>query len=474
MMAYMSSVCASDEWIADDAAPYDGAPDDIASYDGAPDPSVWSVVGPGEEPVPTEAVDSLVRRAVAAVETLAEVDPAALDGAGVERLAQGIERVRRQVEAAGVVVAGHVDLAEPFRHQGFFTARTWLRHRLQLSGPEAFRRVRVARMHRRLSHWANAAAAGLVGVVQCEVMANVAANPRIDHERLRHGSWDLLGDAIDLPFDEFARRARRWEALADPVGAAAAAERARDSRDAMVLPRDEGGWDVRARLGDLDGAEVREILAHYIDREWRADWDEVHTRVGDDASVQDLRRTEPQRRADALVAMARAAAPAGADPTRACPTLDVLVDEATLDCTVRRVPIEPSRYADVVCRTASGHELHPTDAANLALWAHIRRVVRDSANVVIDFGRRQRLFRHGARQAVMLLEERCVWIGCDLPAAWCQADHSLSWAAHGPTVPRNGAPMCGRHNRLKERGYRVHRDEQGVWHTIDPDGNEIA
>jgi hypothetical protein len=241
----------------------------------------------------------------------------------------------------------------------------------------------------------------------------------------------------------------------------------------MILPRDEGGWDVRARLDDLDGAEVREILAHFIDGEWRADWDEVRTRLGDDASVDDLRRTEPQRRADAFVAMARAAASAGADRGRACPTLDVLVDEATLRDTMLGRPIDPSRYADVVCRTASGHELHPTDAANVALWAHVRRVVHDSTGVVIDFGRRQRLYRHGAREAVMLLEERCVWVGCDQPAGWCQADHSISWSAHGATVPRNGAPMCGRHNRLKERGYRVFRDENGDWHTLDPHGVEI-
>jgi hypothetical protein len=33
--------------------------------------------------------------------------------------------------------------------------------------------------------------------------------------------------------------------------------------------------------------------------------------------------------------------------------------------------------------------------------------------------------------------------------------------------------MCGRHNRLKERGYRVFRDENGDWHTLDPHGVEI-
>jgi hypothetical protein len=469
----MSSVCPSDEWIEEGMGVGVGVgvsrPADVPL-----DPCALRVLGPDDEFMPAELLDALVRRAVAAVELVAGIDPAALDAGGVDRLAAGIERLRRQVDAAGVALTDHVDAANPFREQGFFTARAWLRHRLQLSSPEAYRRVRVARMHRRLSHWANAEAAGLVGVAQSEVMGKIAANPRIDDQRLREGSWDLLGDAIDLPFDEFERRARRWEALVDPTGAAASAERIRNSRDAMILPRDGGGWELHARLDELDGAELREILAHYIDREWRADWDEVRTRIGDAPSVHDLRRTEPQRRADALMALGRAAASAAADPTRACPTLNVLVDEATLESTVCGTPIDPHRYADVVCRTASGRDLHPADAANLAWWAHIRRVVLDSANVIIDFGRRRRLFQHGAREAVMLLEEHCVWIGCDQPAAWCQADHSVGWAAHGATVPRNGAPLCGRHNRFKERGYRVHRDGAGEWHTIDPDGNEIT
>jgi hypothetical protein len=34
--------------------------------------------------------------------------------------------------------------------------------------------------------------------------------------------------------------------------------------------------------------------------------------------------------------------------------------------------------------------------------------------------------------------------------------------------------LCGAHNRLKERGFQVHRDDHGFWHTVDPRGNEIV
>ena len=105
--------------------------------------------------------------------------------------------------------------------------------------------------------------------------------------------------------------------------------------------------------------------------------------------------------------------------------------------------------------------------------AQVRRVVYDAKGVVIDLGRRQRLFTGASREAVMLLATVCAWVGCDQKAEWCQADHSISWKAHGCTVPRNGGPLCQRHNLLKEHGYRVCRDEHGHWHTYHPDGHEI-
>ena len=135
---------------------------------------------------------------------------------------------------------------------------------------------------------------------------------------------------------------------------------------------------------------------------------------------------------------------------------------------------DPRRFRNVVCRTRSGRRLHPDDAVNAALVNHIRRVVYDGSGTVIELGRRSRLFRGSSREAVMLLLTMCVWIGCDQPVAWCDADHSLGWKAHGPTVPRNGQPLCNGHQHLKETGFEVYRDDRGHWHIIDPHGNEVA
>ena len=135
---------------------------------------------------------------------------------------------------------------------------------------------------------------------------------------------------------------------------------------------------------------------------------------------------------------------------------------------------DPRRFRNVVSRTQSGRRLHPDDAINAALIGHIRRAVYDSSGTIIELGRRSRLFRRPARDAVVLLLTTCVWIGCDQPVAWCNADHSLAWKAHGATVPRNGRTLCTCHQNLKETGFQVYRDDCGYWHIIDPRGNELA
>jgi hypothetical protein len=266
---------------------------------------------------------------------------------------------------------------------------------------------------------------------------------------------------------------RTWEALADPAGDATCNEQQKARRNVSLLPRPDGGWAITGFLPEPSGAEFAEVFAWFVDTEWRTDWADARSRLGDRATQNDLTRTEAQRRADALLAMARAAA-SKATTSRSRPTVNVLIDHDTMEAWLAGGAPDPRRFRNVVCRTQSGRRLHPDDAVNLALIGHIRRVVYDQSATVIDLGRRSRLFRGPAREAVMLLLTTCVWIGCDRPVAWCDADHSRSWKAHGATVPRNGQPLCTGHDLLKERGFDVYRDDHGHWHIIDPNGNEVT
>ncbi len=414
-----------------------------------------------------------ITRASAAAAGLFDVDVSALDAVELRSWLEEVETLRRTVEAAAVAAAGVVDRSNPFRAQGFLSTKTVVKHMCKLSGPEAHRRVQTARLHEALPEWADAETDGRVGVAQSELMARIAANPRVPAAVLERDSPALLDDAISQSFDEFERRARTWEALADPDGDRDRNERLHANRDVRVRPRPEGGWTLTGNLAELAGCEFNEIFSWFIEAQWQTDWAEARRRLGDTATVADLVRTEAQRRADAFVAMAKAAASAAPGSQQPRTTVNVLIDDETFDTHLRGETVDPRRYRDVVVRTQSGRRLHPDDAVNAALIGHIRRVVYDGSGTVIDLGRRQRLFRGSSREAVMLLLITCVWIGCDRPIVWCDADHSVGWKAHGATVPRNGGGLCDCHNQLKEQGFQVYRDDHGTWHVIDPDGNEI-
>ena len=418
--------------------------------------------------------ESMYRLAASAVAGLGDVDLDALDAVELRAWLEGVEELRRMVESAAVAAAGRVDRSNPFRDEGFFSAKTAVKHMCRLSGPEAHRRVQTARLHAAVPAWARAEDDGRVGVAQSELMARVVANPRLASDVVERDSSALLDDAIGLPYDAFERNVRTWEALADPDGDRARNERLHAERDVRLRPRPEGGWTFTGNLAELAGCEFMEVFSWFCEAEWHADWAEARERLGDTATTTSLRRTEAQRRADALLAMARAAASAPPDARPPRPTANILIDHESFEAHLRGETPDPARYRSVVVRTQTGRRLHPDDAINAALIGHIRRVVYDRSGTVIDLGRRSRLFRGTSREAVMLLLTTCVWIGCDRPVAWCDADHSLGWKAHGATVPRNGGGLCMGHNHLKERGFSVHRDDDGVWHVIDPNGVEIT
>jgi hypothetical protein len=307
------------------------------------------------------------------------------------------------------------------------------------------------------------------------LMARIAANPRIDPDVLTRGVWELMADAMDVSYVEFERRALTFEALADPIGAAEQAERNQQRRSALMRQSPDGGWDLHARFDDVGGVEFLEIFSWYTDREFQRDWNEATRRLGDgNVDVTKLRRTEPQRRCDALLEMARAAAACPPDRQRPLPTVNFLLDATTAAAVADNDLLDPSHYRDVTARTSRGHRVDPTAIIGVSMWSLIRRVVTDAQGVVIDMGRTTRLFTGAAREAVMLLEPVCIWPGCDQPHTWCHADHLTSWSTRGPTNPDNGAPLCPRHNYLKETGFTVFRGDDGHWHITGPDGTDIC
>jgi hypothetical protein len=151
----------------------------------------------------------------------------------------------------------------------------------------------------------------------------------------------------------------------------------------------------------------------------------------------DLWRTPAQRRADAMVEMARRA---GAKPEGARmpePLFSVLVDYET--------------FAGTICELANGPAVTPGSLLRYLDQAWIERVVFGSPSRVIDIGARRRLFTGATRRAVQVRDRECFHDFCDIPAADCQVDHIEPYGAGGLTVQDNGRPACDFHNRERHR-----------------------
>ena len=409
------------------------------------------------------------------------------------------ERLRRQAEVA--VARGLAELSRRGVHldDGHVDAAAWGRAMFGWSVSESKGLLRLGRVLGRLPTVRSLAEDGRVGLAHLAALGDVERNPRC---REQAGEADGLFGAqvLRLRADEFALLVRRWVAVADSDGAARSQQGAHRRRSAHLV---QVGDEVvlRANGGAYDGAVLREVFDRFCEAEFLTDWTVARQQVGADLARGFLPRTDAQRRFDAMLAIFAAAASAPGVPRSGEPLVNVVVDARTaaellaeaarVDAVgvesagvesagadaagAGAVPRSPDEVLWRRCETVDGVQLPRADVLAAMLVGQLRRVVLDSAGRVIDLGRRSRLFRGGAREAVLLLERRCLWPGCNAPPGRLQADHLHGWAFEGGRTDHDdGGPACGHHNLVKRQGYSARRDEHGCWHVYRPDGTEIT
>ena len=394
----------------------------------------------------------------------------------VERVAHELEIVRRRVEAASALLVQRVDQVAAYVADGHRGVGAWGRATNNWSGAEASGMVKLAKAFRTLPKFAEAALAGVLGVAQMHQVAKVAANPRVK-EHLAEADELFTTAARDLPFDDFAVVLRHWEELADADGAKSRHDRAVLDRRASVSFVGERSF-LEAQGPAYDGVIFEEVLAHFIEVEWQTEWDLLAAIHGDQMHAGLMERTHSQRSFDALQRVFAAAA----GSTEAGPgvTVDIVIDQATYEHQLETMlggdpaPIPPSHAPNRRCEDSKGRVIDPRAAVAASLVGQVRRLVVGADGVVLNMGRRQRLFTGQLREAVLLSARRCTVIGCTVPGHRCQADHLVPASRGGPTDVANGGPACRFHNPFKNNGTRTIRDAKGRWHTYRPDGTEIG
>jgi hypothetical protein len=401
---------------------------------------------------------------------------AAMSAHDAAALFQQLEAQRRALEAAMADVIGAAESAGHHSRDGHRSVTGWCRSLGRWSGGDSVARARTARLARADTVFGAAMRAGQIGVAQCHLLAKAFANPRCGHQ-LSDVMPIMLEHAQKMCFDDFRTLVNRWEMLADTDGAHRDAAVTHARRTASINSIGTAG-NLSAKGCTSHTAAMAEILEHFTRAEWESDWAQARAEHGA-ATTGHLRRTDAQRRFDALHRIFERAAGSPTDSGPAV-TIDYLIDHHTMSALLHRdttadtgtdASPDPARRR---CETATGTVVPPATIVDAMWWGQIRRVVTDSASVVIDMGRRQRLFTGSARDAVMLASARCVNPGCSLPVTWCEGSHLDDWQHEGPTASTNGAPECGHHNRLHNHGFTVRRDEHGYWHTYRPDGTELT
>ncbi len=361
---------------------------------------------------------------------------------------------------------------------GHRSLRAYGRAACNWSTGEAARITRLGRLLDRYPAVADAVDTGRLGIPQLGVLARLAANPRTVTQ-LDESIELLVDQACTLDFDDLVTVAMRWESLADEDGAKDRHERAHRNRNARLHLGDYG-FDLSANGGNTMGVQLSEILEAFVQSEFLADWEAGVVEFGDEMCPARMARTGAQRRADALHALFLAAATSSTGSgSGGGVTVNLVMGYDRFQRELSRMlggDPDPADLSDLSqpSETVEGVQVDPRDVVIAAAMGHVRRVVVDSAGVVVDIGRRQRLFTGVLREAVMLASARCTWPGDNRPARYCQADHVVPHADDGPTRVDNGGPECGHHNRFKTRGYRTWRDPHGHWHTYRPDGTEIG
>ncbi len=326
---------------------------------------------------------------------------------------------------------------------GAVCTAAWLRRACRLAPGAARERVVVARQLTDLPTTAAELAAGDISYRHAALIATATAElPAGDT-----GPTEsiLLAAARRSDPADLRTLTTHLAYVLDPDGARRRDEERYDSRRLFVSPVLDGRFALDGSLDAEGGATVLAALSALSS-----------PRAGDE-------RTPAQRRADALVELARRSLDGGELPELGGerPHVTVTLDLTTLE----RRPGAPSAELDWA------GPISADTALRIACDAGVSRVITAGTSEPLDVGRRTRVVSAGMRRALAVRDRGCRFPGCDRPPVWTDAHHRRHWADGGPTNLANLILLCPAHHRcVHEGGWRLAGDPNDVITAVRPDG----
>ena len=364
------------------------------------------------------------------IKRVREVD---LDAVGDEELRErtvGLARLRSQLEAVEAETLAAYDRRRGWAADGAKSAAADLAHRTRQSKLECQSRLATARAMKRLPVAAEAWLAGDVTRDHMRVLAR-AGTARTEALLARDESM-LVQQASSLSFAKWSKAIDYWSQHADPDGTSDAELARRERRHVSVVELPDG-VALSGLLDPIGGSIVAAELWRIEQELFDADRAEAKARLGRDPMPSELGRTPAQRRADALVEMARRSA---GSKGRARPLFTVLLGADT--------------FSQLCELEWSGQVVAPSALQAWAADAVLEGVLFERGTREITVSRK-RTFTGALRRLLEVRDRECFHPTCEEPAPRCQGDHVEPWGVGGWTSPDNGRLACGHHNRLRHR-----------------------
>ncbi|WP_199423344.1 HNH endonuclease signature motif containing protein [Actinotalea solisilvae] len=390
------------------------------------------------------------------------LEPADLDEAALVEGIAAWERIASWAAAGQAWLVAELDGRQRGARGAFLSEE--VAARLSVSRPVAEAKVGLALHLDRVPAVAGALARGDVDVRRATVLTDELA--RLSDAAAAEVAEAVLPSARECTAPQLRQRLRRMELLRDPDGARTRHARACADRRVELTPAPDAMAWLSAYLPADDAAAIHTSL----------------TALAGDAAPDD-ERTLDQRRADALVDLATRWLDAGAHPdgtplaTRQGrrPHLVVTASAATL-LGLAEGPGELQGYGPIPPEMARRIAAHSTWEPLLASAWNGEPLARST---------RRYAPTQSQRDAVVLRDSTCTFVGCRMPAARCDVDHVEPYVEGGDVDGRDGAPcatqpqtsldnlqaLCRHHHRAKTHGgWEVARDDDGSTRWRAPTG----
>lgn len=388
-----------------------------------------------------------IARLTEALDLLAGADPRDLQGPAqiqhTENLLNAVNRLDGIIASQlQVMHTDNITVTECGRQ-----TKSWLIEEQCRSGPEATRRMVVARALPERLVIAAALRSGDINVEHAHAIVRLLrATPFEIRDLVEKELVEAARHVDPTSLGQFCRELK--DRLGGSEDREAADQRRYDSRWLTVSDTIEGMTSISGMLDPAGAAALKAALCALMHRGGEEDT-----------------RTTQQRRADALVSLANQALNSGQLP-------DVAGDRPHVNLTLawddlkRDLDAEAARLdGELRAIYSGGAILDGTDisiatARMIACDAGIIPVVLGGAGEILDLGRKTSTWTTAQRRALLIESQgRCGWPKCKGPAD--HAHHIGFWSRLGPTAVTNGVYLCWFHHWL------VHHSD---WHiTKQPD-----